>query len=156
MTPWMRKIGFVRRTPKVSRVGIVLRAESWFSRTSAVKFPVCGKWKQTWKFYLTSAGKSTFRAQNDTDKPNIRCTANKKYRLYHVRNVLNRASKSRRGPRRHGSFVSPQPSSRLVLALIYAFPHLIRNILFFNSVPNCGHDKSWKDYQIWMRLVTLY
>ena len=32
------KYFFVRRTPKVSLVGIVLRAESWFSRTNAVKF----------------------------------------------------------------------------------------------------------------------
>ena len=34
-----RKINFfVRRTPKVSTIGVILRAKSWFSRTSAVKF----------------------------------------------------------------------------------------------------------------------
>ena len=32
------KIIFVRRTQKTSFVGIVLRAKSWFSRASVVKF----------------------------------------------------------------------------------------------------------------------
>ena len=34
----IKKILFVRRTPKVSLVGVVFRAESLFSRTSAVQF----------------------------------------------------------------------------------------------------------------------
>ena len=37
----IRTIFFVRCIPKISRVGVVLRAESWFSRTSVVKFQVC-------------------------------------------------------------------------------------------------------------------
>ena len=31
------------------------------------------------KFYRTTAGKSTFRTQNDTEKANFRCTLDKKY-----------------------------------------------------------------------------
>ena len=41
------KIFFIRRTPKVGLVGVVLRAENLFSSTSAVKFKLCGKLKQT-------------------------------------------------------------------------------------------------------------
>ena len=41
---------FVRCIPKFSQFGVVLRAESWFSRTSAVKFEVCEKLRQTWNF----------------------------------------------------------------------------------------------------------
>ena len=55
---------FVRCLPEVIRVGVVLRAESGFSAHL--------------KFYCTSAGKSTFRAQNDTGKANFRCTVDKK------------------------------------------------------------------------------
>ena len=40
------------------------------------------------KCYRTIAGNSTFRMQNDTDSTNFRYKANKKYRLYHVRNVF--------------------------------------------------------------------
>ena len=65
----------MRRIAKVSLVGVILRAESRFSRTSARK--------------------STVRTQNDTDSANFRYTANKKYRSYHVRNVFNRVSESR-------------------------------------------------------------
>ena len=79
---------FVRRTPKISLVGVILRAESGFSRTIV--------------------GKSTFRTNNNTDSANFRYTANKKYRLYYERNAS---------------------ESRLALALKYAFPHLIQNIL---------------------------
>ena len=61
--PHIVKSTFVRRTPKVSFVGVVLRAESLFSRTSAVKFQVCGK--------------SAFGMQNETDKANFKCTADK-------------------------------------------------------------------------------
>ena len=67
--------------------------------------------------YRTSAEKSTFRTQNETDLASYRLSSNKKNRSYHVRNVLNRADESRQGP-------------RFALALKYAFPHLIRNILF--------------------------
>ena len=66
-----KKLFFVRRTLKVSFVDVVLRAESWFSRISVVKFYVCGK--------------SIFRTQNDIVSVNFRYTANKKYRSYHVR-----------------------------------------------------------------------
>ena len=41
---------FARRTPKFSLFGVVLRTESWFSRTNAIKFQVCRKLKQTWNF----------------------------------------------------------------------------------------------------------
>ena len=54
------KIFFVRCIPKICRVGVVLRAESWFYAHS--------------KFYRTSAGKSTFPTQKDTDKGKFRCT----------------------------------------------------------------------------------
>ena len=54
---------FIRLTPKVSLVGVVLRAQTWFS--------------EHLKFYRTSAGKSTFHTQNDTDKANFRCKADK-------------------------------------------------------------------------------
>ena len=37
------------------------------------------KIKTNLKFYRTSAGKSTFRPQNDTDKAKFRCSAGKKY-----------------------------------------------------------------------------
>ena len=72
---------FVRLTPKVSLVGIVLRAESWF---------VDGlfKFSAHLKFYGISAGKSSYRSQNDTDSTNFRYTANKQNRSYHVRNVF--------------------------------------------------------------------
>ena len=65
----LKKIFYVRRTPKVSLVGVILRAEIWFSRTSAGKFEVCVK--------------PTFRMQNDTNSANFRYIANKKYRSYH-------------------------------------------------------------------------
>ena len=48
---------FVCCTPKVCLVGVILHAES--------------------SFYHTSAGKSTFRTQNDTDSANFRYTAKK-------------------------------------------------------------------------------
>ena len=64
----------IRRKLEVSFVSVVLRAESWFDAHL--------------KFYHTSAGKSTFRTQNDTDKATFRYTANKKYLSYHVRNVF--------------------------------------------------------------------
>ena len=60
-------------------------------------------------------GKSTFHTQNDT---NLRYIANKKYRLYDVRNLFLRASEL-----------------RFSLAIKYTFPRLIRNILFF---PSCS------------------
>ena len=50
------KLFFIRCTPKVSLVGVVLRTESLFSRTSAKK--------------------STFRTQNGIDSTNYRYTAN--------------------------------------------------------------------------------
>ena len=53
----------VRCIPQVSRAGVVLRAESWFSAHL--------------KFYRTSAGKSTFRTQNNTVKGNFRSIAHK-------------------------------------------------------------------------------
>ena len=37
------------------------------------------------KFYHTSAGKLTFHTQNDTDKANFRCTANKKNNFFHLK-----------------------------------------------------------------------
>ena len=40
------------------------------------------KIKTNLKFYRTSAGKSTFRTQNDNDSANFRYTANKKYHSY--------------------------------------------------------------------------
>ena len=40
------------------------------------------------KFYRTSAGKSTFRMQNDTNSDNFQYSANKKYRSYQVRKVF--------------------------------------------------------------------
>ena len=98
------------------------------------------------KLYHTSAGKSTFRTQNDTDLANYRYTSNKKNLWYHVRNVFNRASKSRQGPRRHEeprfAFVESRLlrvdrlSLRLALALKYVFPYLIRNILFSTRAGN--------------------
>ena len=39
--PIIKKFFFVHRRPKVSPVGIVLRAERWFFSTSAVKFQIC-------------------------------------------------------------------------------------------------------------------
>ena len=89
------------------------------------------KIKANLKFYHTSAEKSTFHTQNDTDPANYLYIANKKNLLYHVRNVFNRVSKSRPGPRRHEE---PRPSLWPSLALKYVFPHLIRNILFLNLV----------------------
>ena len=53
----IRTIFFVRCIPKVRWVGVILRVESWFSRTSV--------------------GKSTFRKQNETNKANFRCTLDK-------------------------------------------------------------------------------
>ena len=42
------------------------------------------------KFYRTSSGKSTFRAQNDTDSANFRYRANKKYHWFPhlIQNIL--------------------------------------------------------------------
>ena len=51
-----QKYLFVRCTSKDSLLDVVLRAESWFSVHL--------------KFSRTSAGKSTFRMQNDTDSAN--------------------------------------------------------------------------------------
>ena len=65
------------------------------------------------KFYGTGAGKSSFRMINDTVSANFQYTANKKYRSFHVRNVFPGGSEL-----------------RLALALKYAFPHLIWNVLF--------------------------
>ena len=79
---------FVRRTPKVSLVGIFLRVKSLFSRSSAVRISSVRKIKATLKFYRTSAGKSIFRTQNDTDSANFRYTANKKYRSYHLIRII--------------------------------------------------------------------
>ena len=53
---------FVRRTPKVSLVGKILSVR---------------KIKTNLKFPRTSAGKSTFRTQKDTENANFRCTADK-------------------------------------------------------------------------------
>ena len=53
---------FVHRTPKVSLVGKILSVR---------------KIKTNLKFYRASAGKSTSREQNDTEKANFRCTAYK-------------------------------------------------------------------------------
>ena len=61
----IRTIFFVRYIPKVSRIDVVLRAQSWFSAHL--------------KFYRTNPGKSTFRTQNDTDKANFQFAADKKY-----------------------------------------------------------------------------
>ena len=63
----IRTIFFVRCISKVSRVYVVLHAESVFSTHL--------------KFYRTRAKKSTFRTQNDTDKANFRCTADKNHFL---------------------------------------------------------------------------
>ena len=72
------------------------------------------KIKTNFKFFRTSAGKSTFRMQNDTDSANLRYTANKKYRSCHERKAYFNARAS------------------------FAFPHLIQNILFPNtSSENC-------------------
>ena len=63
-----QKYFFVRRTSKVILVCVALRAKSWFSRTSTVKFWVCGK--------------STFRTQNGTESANFWYKANKNIVLY--------------------------------------------------------------------------
>ena len=68
-------------------------------------------------FFSTSAGKSTFSTQNDADSANFRYTADKRNRSYHVRR-----------------YEESRPLSRLALALKYALPHLIRNILFSQPV----------------------
>ena len=44
----IRTIFFVRCIAKISRVSVVLYAESWFSRTSTVKFEVCFNFPHTW------------------------------------------------------------------------------------------------------------
>ena len=59
----IQMIFFVRCIPKVIQVGVILRVESWFSALL--------------KLYRTSAEKSTFRTQNDTDKAKFQCTADK-------------------------------------------------------------------------------
>ena len=46
------------------------------------------KIKTNLKFYRTSAGKSTFRTQNDTNSNTFRYAANKKYRSYRVWNAF--------------------------------------------------------------------
>ena len=60
----IQTIFFVRGIPKVSQVGVVLHAESWFSRTSAVKFSSLraeSLFDAHLKFCRTSGGKSMFR-----------------------------------------------------------------------------------------------
>ena len=124
---------FARLAPKISLVGVVLRAESRFSHTSAVIFPLWetstsrtqndtnwAKLKKEYaeyvpklhhKFWLKLDGlfiselTSPYKSRVITSSIycKFRYTANKKYRSYQVRNVFQRA-----------------------LALKYAFPHLIQ------------------------------
>ena len=103
---------FVRRKLKVSLFGIVLRAENWFSHTSAVKFKVCGKLKQIYNFTVLVRENQLPARRTTPTRLTIGIQRTKKSFVY-VRNVFNRASEA-----------------RLALALKYAFTHLIRNILF--------------------------
>ena len=49
-----------------------------------------------------------------------------------MRNLFQRVSESRPGPRQ---YADPWPSSRLALALKYAIPHLIQTIFFVPCIP---------------------
>ena len=55
-------------------------------KNKVLKIICVRKIKSNLKFYRTSAGKSTFRTQNDTDKANFGYTTNKEYCSYYVRN----------------------------------------------------------------------
>ena len=114
----IRTIFFVRCILKVSRIGIVLRAGSLFSRTNAAKCQVSRAKSQF------SAQLKFCRTQNDTEKANFRCTADKKlsFIVFKVKVSIYQVN---------------------IFRLLYVYIYLICKLLILNTVFEniFSHDK---------------